>query len=162
MGKRHRCPHCRRLYVPDARTGDRQRTCGREACRREHKQQYDRTWRQKHPDYFRGSYPGQKELFGSRAEYKRKYRESHPDYARRNRAYVRAWRQRKADSQRVSPTSCDLRVSLREDSSWAAITEVSHTSRDIYVTLSKKESYRSVTSVSPTSSDGLTGSGALS
>lgn len=156
MGKERRCPHCWRLFVPDARAGDRQRTCGCQTCRRAHKQQYDRQWRREHPDYFRGSYPQQKEVYGGRAEYKRKYRENHPDYVRRNAAYVRAWRQRQADDQTVSPTSCDLRVTLRQDSSWVAITGVSHTSRDIYVSLCKKELCHSVTGVSPTSSDGST------
>jgi hypothetical protein len=152
MGKKRRCPHCWRLYMPDARAGDRQRTCGRETCRREHKQQYDRKWRRGHPDYYRGSYPQQKEVYGSRSEYKRKYRQSHPDYVRRNGGYVRAWRRRKADSL-VSPTSCDLRVTLRQDSSWVAITGVSHASRDIYVSLCRNEAYKPVTGVSPTSSD---------
>jgi len=162
MGKKRRCPHCWRLFVADARAGDRQRTCGRETCRRQHKREYDRKWRQAHPGYFRGSYPQQKELYGSRAEYKGQYRQSHPDYVRRNAGYVRAWRDRQAESQPVSPTSFDLRVTLREDSSWVAITGVSHTSRDIFVRLCRNGVYGTVTPVSPTSSDGSRRAGPLS
>jgi hypothetical protein len=145
MGKKRRCPHCWRLFVADARVGDRQRTCGREACRKEHKQQYDRKWRREHPDYFRGTYPQQKEFYGSRAECKGQYRQSHPEYVRRNGAYVRAWRERQADVEAVSPTSFDLRLTLGKNSTWVTITRVSHTSRDIFVTLCKEKGSHPVT-----------------
>ncbi len=164
MGERRRCPGCRRLFVADPRVGDRQRTCGRNSCRRQHKNEYDRQWRDRHPEYFRGCYEQQKEVYGSRAGYKRGYRESHPEYVQRNAAYVRAWRRNHAKEEHVSvsPTSCDLRVTLTKEASWLAITNVSHTSRDIFVTLCSKDTSSPVSQVSPTSSDSSTRSAVLS
>lgn len=155
MGERRRCSSCRRLFVADLRVGDRQRTCGREACRRQHKREYDRQWRRRHPDYFRGAYPQQKEAYGSRAQDQRRYRDRHPDYAARHAAYVRAWRQRRAERENtpVSYTSGDLRVTISKESSSLAITRVSHTSREIFVTLCKNETCSTVTGVSHTSFD---------
>ena len=153
MGERRRCPYCKRLFVPDPRVGDRQRTCGREPCRKQHKRQYDERWRRKHPEYFRGSYAQQKQLYGTRADYKRQYRKDHPDYVRRNAAYVGASRKRRAQDT-VSPTSCDLRLTLWGEKTSVAVTRVSHTSRDIFVNLSKPGSYSPAGTVSPTSFDG--------
>jgi hypothetical protein len=145
MGERRRCPRCRRLFTADPRVGDRQRTCGSEACRRQHKREYDGRWRGKHPDYFRGGYAQQKEIYGSRAEDQRRYRRNHPDYGVRHAAYMRAWRQRRAEDRPVSDTSCDMRVTISEDSSYLEITRVSHTSREILVTLCKNETLSTVT-----------------
>ena len=80
MSKRRRCPFCRRLFTPHPRLKERQKTCGRSACRKEQKRRYDQAWRQQHPDYFRGSYRQQKELYGTRAPYKKQYRSNHPEY----------------------------------------------------------------------------------
>jgi len=160
MGERRRCPYCKRLFVPNPRVGDRQRTCGREGCRKAHKRQYDEEWRKKHPDYFRGSYRQQKQLYGTRAAYKRQYRQEHPEYVRRNAAYVRACRERRHQGD-VSPTSCDLRVTVCGEKTSVAVTRVSHTSRDIFVNLSKIESSPPVAPVSPTSFDGAAAATAL-
>lgn len=160
MGERRRCPYCKRLFVPDPRVGDRQRTCGRDPCRKQHKRQYDKAWRKKHPEYFRGSYSQQKQLYGTRAGYKRQYREGHPDYVRRNAAYVRACRERQAQSD-VIPTSCDLLVSLCGEKTSVSVTRVSHTSRDIFVNLSRTRGYSPVGKVSPTSFDGALPASAL-
>lgn len=147
MGKRRRCPSCGRLFVADLRVGDRQRTCGREACRQQYKREYDRQWRRKHPDYFRGSYAQQKEIYGSRAQDQRRYRENHPDYAAGHAAYMRAWRERRAEREDrpVSDTSCDLRVTITKESGYPTITQVSYTSREIFVTLGKNEASSTVT-----------------
>lgn len=153
MGERRRCPYCKRLFVPNPRVGDRQRTCGREPCCQEHKRRYDNHWRKKHPDYFRGSYPQQKQLYGTRAAYKRQYRKDHPDYVRRNTAYVRAYRERRRQS-KVSPTSCDLHLTVCGETTSVSVTRVSHTSHDIFVNLKKIESCPPVGRVSPTSFDG--------
>ena len=152
MGERRRCPYCKRLFVPDPRVGDRQRTCGRAQCRKQHKRQYDEDWRKKHPEYFRGSYAQQKQIYGTRADYKRQYRKDHPDYVQRNAAYVRACRKRQAQVT-VSPTSCDIRLTLWGEKTSVSVTRVSHTSRDIFVTVSNQEVYPSVSRVSPTSFD---------
>jgi len=134
MLQRRRCPFCRRWFHPHPRLKDRQKTCGRSCCRREHKRQSNQSWRSQHPDYFQGAYPLQKEVYGTRADYKRRYRQQHPDYVRRNQVFVRNSRSRQR-SKPVSPTSCDLHLKVGSTSTSISITHVSHTSRDIFVTL---------------------------
>jgi hypothetical protein len=114
MVKRKRCPFCRRLFIPDPRRKERQTTCGRQECRRNRKRQSNEAWRAQHPDYFRSMYQQQKEAYGTRAEYKKNYRKENPEYVRRNAAFVRKYRmrQRKVESEPVSPTSCDLLLSV--------------------------------------------------
>ena len=137
MPKRMRCPFCRRLFVSDLRVKERQKTCGRPSCRRKRKRQSNRQWRARHPDYFQGVYPQQKQAYGTRAEYKRQYRKKNPEYVRRNAAFVNKSRTRRhnTDSNPVSPTSRDLRLSVWSQKGNVSITHVSHTSRDIFVTV---------------------------
>jgi len=82
-------------------------------------------------------YQQQKQAYGTRAEYKQQYRKENPEYVRRNAAFVKKsrTRQRNADPEPVSPTSCDLRLSVWGQKGNVAITHVSHTSRDIFVTV---------------------------
>jgi hypothetical protein len=137
MPKQRRCPQCRRLFTPDPRLKERQVTCGRQECRRSRKRQSDEEWRSQHPDYFQSTYQQQKDAYGTRAEYKKQYRRQNPEYVRRNAAFVKKYRERrrKEQSEDVSPTSCDLRVSLWKNEGSVSITHVSHTSRDIFVTV---------------------------
>ena len=135
MPQRRRCPFCRRWFHPHPRLKQRQKTCGRPACRREQKRKSNQQWRNRNPDYFRGAYGLQKEVYGARADYKRHYRQQHPDYVRRNAAFVRNWRSQ-LKSAPVSPTSCDLRLTLTSTKTSIHISQVSHTSRDIFVSLS--------------------------
>jgi hypothetical protein len=141
MPKQRRCPVCRRLFIPDPRVKGRQKTCGRQECRREQKQRFDEQWRSENREYFRGMYPQQKQAYGTRAEYRRRYRKEHPDYVRRNAAFVKKYkaRRREIGSERVSSTSCDLRVTVCSQTSNVSITQVSHTSRDIFVTVCQDE-----------------------
>ena len=141
MSKQKRCPYCRCLYIPDPRRKERQATCGRQECRRKRKRQSDKEWRSHHQDYFRGTYQQQREEYGTRAEYKKEYRRRNPDYVRRNAAFVKKYREcrRKAKSNHVSHTSCDLRLSLWKETGSVSITHVSHTSRDILVNISQNE-----------------------
>jgi hypothetical protein len=46
-----RCRYCWKLYRPDGRLGDRQKTCGARECRRQRHRDTDRSWHQRHPDY---------------------------------------------------------------------------------------------------------------
>jgi hypothetical protein len=137
MPKRGKCPFCRRLFIPDLRVKERQKTCGRKECRGEQKRQSDARWRSQNPDYFRNLYPQQKQAYGTRAEYRRRYRKDHPDYVRRNAAFVKKCRDkhRKPRSGSVSHTSPDLRLTLWKKTGNVSITHVSHTSRDILVTV---------------------------
>jgi hypothetical protein len=84
MSKRRRCPFCRRLFTPNPRLKERQKTCARQQCRQKQKCQCDEYWRLRHPEYFRGMYPHQKETYGSRAQYRKRYRKRNPEYVRRN------------------------------------------------------------------------------
>ena len=137
MPKRRKCPFCCRLFTPDPRVKERQKTCGRPGCRGEQKRQLDERWRSQNRDYFRNLYPQQKQSYGTRAEYRRCYRKEHPDYVQRNAAYVKTYRSRRSEkaAKDVSSTSCDLRLSVWSQTSNVKITHVSHTSRDIFVTL---------------------------
>ena len=137
MPSRRRCPHCRCLFIPNPRIKGRQKTCGKQQCRRELKRQSNKDWRSQHSDYFQGMYSHQKEVYGSRAAYKKQYRKQHPDYVRRNAAYVKKWRmrQRERAPAPVSHTSYDIQLSLWSQWSNVSISQVSHTSRDIYVTV---------------------------
>jgi hypothetical protein len=141
MPTRRRCPFCRRLFTPDPRAGERQKTCGQEECRQKQKRQSNEQWRSRHPGYFQGMYSQQKEAYGTRAEYKKRYRKEHPEYVRRNAAFVREYRtrRRKPEPEAVSPTSCDLRLSVWSHTINFSIAQVSHTSRDIFVTIRRSE-----------------------
>ncbi len=134
MLPRRRCPFCRRWFHPHPRLKQRQKTCGRPDCRRKKKRESNRQWRTQHPDYFRGAYVHQKEIYGTRAEYKRCYRQQHPDYVQRNTVLVRKCRQR-LRSEPVSHTSPDLHVTIESKRTSLHIAHVSHTSRDIFVKL---------------------------
>jgi hypothetical protein len=114
MLKRKKCPYCHRLFVPNPRLKERQKTCGRQECRRKQKRLSNKEWRSLHPGYFRGIYLQQKEVYGTRAEYKKQYRRKNPEYVRRNAVFVSKYRdrRRKAPSEAVSHTSPDLRITL--------------------------------------------------
>jgi hypothetical protein len=56
-----RCVFCGRFFIPDYRTGKRQKACFREACKKARKQKAQREWVQKNPGYFQGRYPYVKE-----------------------------------------------------------------------------------------------------
>ena len=43
---------CRRWAYPDPRVRESQRTCGREACRREQRRRTQRAYREAHPEYW--------------------------------------------------------------------------------------------------------------
>lgn len=141
MPNRRRCPYCRRLFTPDPRLKERQKTCGQPECRREQKRQSNEQWRLRHPDYFRGMYPHQKETYGTRAQYMRRYRKENPEYVRRNAAWVEKYRtnRRERESEPVSPTSCDLQLSVWSQTINVSIAHVSHTSRDIFITVCQKK-----------------------
>jgi hypothetical protein len=127
--------------MPNPRVKERQNTCGRQDCRRRQKLQLDEQWRSQNRDYFRGLYPHQKEVYGTRAQYRKQYRKENPEYVRRNAAFVKKYkaRQRKRRSEGVSSTSCDLRLTVWSQKSNISITQVSSTSRDIFVTVCQND-----------------------
>jgi hypothetical protein len=50
--RRRRCVVCRHGYMPDPRTGDRQRVCEKTECRQEYRRRTQADWRCRHPGYF--------------------------------------------------------------------------------------------------------------
>jgi hypothetical protein len=140
MPNRRRCPFCHHWFAPNPRVKQRQKTCAQPRCRLQLKRRSSQRWRARHPDYFQGFYAHQKQLYGSRADYKRRYRQQHPDYVQRNAAFVAAYRRRHrpplaTQTEAVSPTSCDLHLTLSSTTTSIRIRQVSHTSRDIFVSL---------------------------
>ena len=50
------CKICGRWYVPDARLGDRQKTCGDPECQRQWHKKKCAEWNRNNADYFRANY----------------------------------------------------------------------------------------------------------
>lgn len=92
--RRRKCLCCKELFDPDARTADRQRHCGKQACRRASKAWRQRRWLSKaeNRDYFRGP---------DNVERVRRWREQHPGYWRRGGRKGRAALQDDCGSQGV-------------------------------------------------------------
>jgi len=51
--KKRPCRECLRWFAPDARVGDRQRTCSREECQGARRVATQAAWRARHPEYDR-------------------------------------------------------------------------------------------------------------
>lgn len=68
------CPYCGRLFYPDRRVGDRQKSCPQEGCRKKRKAESQRRWVEANPRYFQG-----------RSDNTRTWREANP-------GYQKAWR----------------------------------------------------------------------
>ncbi len=54
------CRICGKWFIPDPRVGDRQKTCGRDECKRKWHIKKCSQWNREHPDYFREIYLGKK------------------------------------------------------------------------------------------------------
>lgn len=54
------CKICRRWFLPDVRQKDRQKTCGREQCQREHHRRLCEKWNDKNKAYFKANYLAEK------------------------------------------------------------------------------------------------------
>jgi hypothetical protein len=90
------CAGCRGMFTPDPRIGDKQKNCGRKACRRARAQAKGWRWRAMHPDYDIHRRVKKRGWAAARG-YWREYRRKHPDYRardneRRRRAKVAAKR----------------------------------------------------------------------
>jgi hypothetical protein len=77
-GKKKKCRHCKRLFIPDARNRDRQKYCYRSECRKESKRASQRRWLKKpeNRDHFSGPV---------NVERVREWRKSHPGYWKKNK-----------------------------------------------------------------------------
>jgi len=68
------CEFCGRFFIPDRRTGNRQRCCLRPQCCKKRKAASQTAWVLKNSDYFKDRY-----------EITKKWREEHPGYQRQRR-----------------------------------------------------------------------------
>lgn len=93
--KRKRCHYCKRLFIPDPRVGERQKTCGDPLCQKAHKAENNTRWRKNNPDYCRNDYPRLKEWLDQHPGYLKQYRDAHPEYAKKNREAQRLRDRRK-------------------------------------------------------------------
>ncbi len=84
--QRH-CVSCENFFYPHQRLGTRQKTCGKESCRRKHRAGYRRKYRLQNPESER-EYE-QKRRTNRCSDYWRRYRHDHPTYSNRNRAQAR-------------------------------------------------------------------------
>jgi hypothetical protein len=76
--RQRRCRHCKRLYLPDPRTQDRQKHCSESACKRASKAWRQRRWLHTPAgrNYFREA---------DNVERVQQWRKAHPGYWRRKR-----------------------------------------------------------------------------
>ena len=102
--KRKRCRYCKRLFSPDPRVGERQKTCGDPVCQKAHKAENNTRWRGKNPEYSRNDYPRVKEWLDHHPGYLKEYRQTHPDYVKKNR-----------EAQRVRDRSKKLRLDIQAE-----------------------------------------------
>lgn len=102
--KSKRCRYCKRLFIPEPRVGERQKTCGDPLCKKAHKVENNIRWRRKNPDYSRNDYPRVKEWLDQHPGYLKQYRETHPEYVKKNR-----------EAQRLRDRSKKLRLDIQAE-----------------------------------------------
>lgn len=93
--KRKRCRYCKRLFIPDPRVGERQKTCGDPLCQKAHKVENNTRWRGRNPGYFKNDYPRIKQWLDQHPGYLKQYRQIHPEYVKKNREARRVRYRRK-------------------------------------------------------------------
>lgn len=93
--KRKRCRYCKRLFIPDPRVGERQKTCGDPLCQKAHKAKNNARWRRKNSDYFHNDYPRVKRWLDQHPGYLNHYRQTHTEYVKKNREARRLGYRRK-------------------------------------------------------------------
>ena len=79
---RHKCLNCKELFLPDYRSGQRQRYCHKPECRKARKRELMRAWLAKpeNQNYFRDA---------KNAERVRDWQKEHPDYWKNTARYRR-------------------------------------------------------------------------
>ena len=100
---RHKCLHCKELFLPNYRCGQRQRYCLKPACRKARKRELMRAWLAKpeNQNYFRDA---------KNAERVRGWQKEHPGYWKHTARYRRRTLQdgcpeQAATAQEVAPTA---------------------------------------------------------
>ena len=84
------CEFCGRFFIPDRRTGNRQRSCQRPECRKLRKAASQAAWASKNNDYFKDRY-----------ENTQIWRAAHPGYQRQRRRKIREIQDAIPDSSRI-------------------------------------------------------------
>ena len=82
--RKHRCASCCDWFPPQFRLGGRQKTCGKEICRKLWRARYRRKYRRKNRKEEQGYQDKRKS--NRPPGYWTQYRKNHPDYVQRNRA----------------------------------------------------------------------------
>ncbi len=77
------CEECGRRFTP-RKKASRQRLCGREACRRNRRRNWQRAKLRQDPDYRANQATAQQQWLQEHPEYWREYRKRHPEYSQRN------------------------------------------------------------------------------
>lgn len=71
---RKHCCCCGRIFIPHRRLGDRQKTCGREECKKTLNKESQKAWRVRNPECVKGRYPYIKAWRAKNPGYQRKWR----------------------------------------------------------------------------------------
>lgn len=127
------CCVCRKHFKPHPRLGDRQRTCGREDCRKQRRCANSRNWRARNPEADDADYRRIRQR--DRREYRRKYWVTHPAVREKHAAYMRQWR-----AARVRDPYRDTDIKCPVINTYLQVTDVRDANRVLEVkVLSQKE-----------------------
>ncbi len=83
--KRKHCYCCGKIFIPNKRLGDRQKTCGRDECKKKLNRKNQLKWRQRNSGCFTGRYSNTKA-----------WREKNPHYQK-------SWRKKRREIQNSIP-----------------------------------------------------------
>ena len=97
------CVYCDALFTPDARVGDRQKSCRKQTCRKKRHSEAHAAWLKKNPEAYQGRYSNTKTWLSGHPNFLRGYRAENPGYVKadnqRHRERRRAEKERNADIQ---------------------------------------------------------------
>lgn len=96
-----KCPYCKKQFTPLPQCAHRQKCCGDETCKTQHKKNSQAKWVENNPHYFKNRYQtSTKPWLDAHPGYLQDYRATHPEYVEKNRQQQKKQRQ-KADALRV-------------------------------------------------------------
>ena len=75
---------------PTPGSGERQKTCGGQACQKALKAANNLRWRKTNPGYYRRDFDRLKDWLADHPGYLKAHRQSHPDYVAKNRIAPKA------------------------------------------------------------------------
>jgi hypothetical protein len=93
--KKKRCHFCHVSFLINPRVGERQKTCGSQACQKALKAANNLRWRKSNPEYYRRDFDRLKDWLVDHRGYLNTYRQTHPDYVAKNRIAQRLRDRRK-------------------------------------------------------------------